>query len=63
MKAYTNAAKSKRMFYNPRIRLWTMLEIDADGDEIWNIPTQYFSDRRLAFKVFEHAIDKPKESR
>ena len=62
MKAYTNAAKTKRMFYNPRIRLWTMLEIDVDGDEVCGIPTQYFSDRRLAFKVFGHAIDKCKQS-
>ena len=36
MKTYHNTDRSRRAYYDPHLRMWTMLELDREGNQIGN---------------------------
>ena len=47
MKTYHNASGTKRIFYNPHIRSWTLQNIDKDGNQIGD--ADFCHNRQTAF--------------
>ena len=54
-KVYYNSDRTRRMFYDPAYRLWTMLDIDEDGDQEGSV--SYYARRKVAFERFESKND------
>jgi hypothetical protein len=48
MKTYHNADQSKRLFYDPSIKSWTMLSLDTEGNQVGS--ADYCHNRSHAFE-------------
>lgn len=47
MKSYYSSDKLKKAFYDPHCRTWTMLQLDAQGNQIGD--AVYHASRSIAF--------------
>ena len=47
MKTYHNPERSRRAYYDPHLRMWTMIELDREGNQIGN--AEYHVSRTTVF--------------
>ena len=47
MKAYYNADRSARIFWDTHLRLWTMISLDLEGNQVGS--ADYTTSRERAF--------------
>lgn len=53
MKTYYNADRSARIYYDPNLRLWTMISLDLEGNQVGS--ADYTTSRERAFTWLSQA--------
>ena len=53
MKTYHNADRSARLYYDTHLRLWTMISLDLEGNQVGS--ADYTTSRERAFTWLSQA--------